>query len=134
MRNRELLTKKGFTYMFDPDACETCNGRCCNGESGNIHLNRKEIGIISNYLKIDSTTFILDYLRKDSYRLSLKEIKIGCDNFSCIFFNHEINSCDIYPVRPKQCRTFPFWEYFKDRQDELKEECQGVVFVEPKGQ
>ena len=89
--------------------------------------------MISDFLKIDSATFILDYLRKDSYRPSIKELKIGPDNFSCIFFNHETNGCEIYPVRPEQCRTFPFWEYFKDRPDELKEECPGVVFTGPKG-
>lgn len=35
----------------------------------------------------------------------------------------------IYEVRPTQCRTFPFWDYFKTRVDELKLECPGVVDV-----
>ncbi len=28
------------------------------------------------------------------------------DNGDCVFWNE---GCDIYSVRPRQCRTFPFW-------------------------
>jgi Fe-S-cluster containining protein len=38
-------------------------------------------------------------------RRSLREKSNG----DCIFYDHE-KGCTIYPVRPRQCRTWPFWE------------------------
>ena len=45
----------------------------------------------------------------------------------CIFL--EDNRCIIYPVRPLQCRTFPFWpENLKShfRWSQLKQFCRGI--------
>ena len=33
----------------------------------------------------------------------------------------------IYDARPNQCITFPFWDYYKTRLDELKQECPGII-------
>jgi Fe-S-cluster containining protein len=38
--------------------------------------------------------------------------------------------CKIYNSRPKQCRTFPFWEDFKNNTKELIKECPGVILDE----
>ncbi len=42
------------------------------------------------------------------------------------FFDEKKLNCSIYEHRPKQCRTFPFWEYFKKNYNELEKECIGV--------
>ncbi|MDO8455172.1 MAG: YkgJ family cysteine cluster protein, partial [Sulfurimonas sp.] len=34
---RNLMLKDGYPYAFDSSACETCQGRCCTGESGYIY-------------------------------------------------------------------------------------------------
>ncbi|WP_408938899.1 YkgJ family cysteine cluster protein [Helicobacter sp. MIT 00-7814] len=51
-------------------------------------------------------------------------------NIECIFF--ENGKCAIYPVRPKQCRDFPFWESHKildaDSKKALSLECKGITF------
>ncbi len=70
--------------------------------------------------------FILDYLRWANRGYSIKEIKTG-DNYACLFFDKEKNGCGIYPVRPEQCRTFPFWPYFREHPEEAFEECPGVL-------
>jgi uncharacterized protein len=123
-----MITLDPYPYSFDPDACQACSGRCCNGESGNIWVTKKEMTGIAEYLGLDVTEFIDQYLRKSGYRFSIKELKQR-GNYSCVFFDKKRKGCGIYPVRPEQCRTFPFWPYFKTHICELLEECPGVTVI-----
>ena len=123
MENENLISKEGFPYKFNQNACKECEGNCCIGESGYIWVSPKEIEEISKFLKTDVEKFKEMYLIKVGYKYSLKE-KPYKNGFACIFF---ANGCSIYPVRPKQCRTFPFWDYFKTRVNELKKECPGII-------
>ncbi len=125
MKNKNLISKEGFPYMFDPDACKECEGNCCIGESGYIWVSPEEIKEIAGFLNIDEDIFINRFLIKVGYRYSLRE-KPYKNGYACIFFE---NGCKIYPVRPNQCRTFPFWDYYKTRVDELKKECPGIVEI-----
>ncbi len=118
-----IIQKEGFPYKFDSKACSKCDGNCCIGESGYIWVSPKEIKEIASFLKIDEEIFKKRFLIKVGYRYSIKE-KPYKNGFACIFFD---KGCSIYEVRPKQCRTFPFWDYFKTRVDELKKECPGVI-------
>jgi Fe-S-cluster containining protein len=119
------LAEPGYPYTFDPEACTTCNGHCCNGESGNIWVNRSEITTISEFLKMEPRTFMDTYLRKISYRYSIVELKSN-DNYACVFYDVIKRGCTIYDVRPGQCRTFPFWPYFRENPGEIFKECPGV--------
>jgi hypothetical protein len=120
-----IIEKEGFTYKFNPDACKECEGNCCIGESGYIWVNSKEIKELAEFLNIDEELFKKTFLIKAGYRYSLKE-KPYKNGFACVFFE---NGCTVYPVRPLQCRTFPFWDYYKDKIDELKKECPGIIEV-----
>lgn len=121
-----MIKQEGYSYGFDQGACATCKARCCTGESGFIHVNTKEIEDISLFLSIDKQTFIDTYLFKNGYRYSIKERKYQ-DSYECAFYDRNSNGCTIYEVRPTQCRTFPFWDYFKTRVEELKLECPGII-------
>ncbi len=123
MENENLISKEGFPYKFNQNACKDCDGNCCIGESGYIWVSPKEIEEIAGFLKMDVEKFKEMYLIKVGYKYSLKE-KPYKNGFACIFF---AKGCSIYPVRPKQCRTFPFWDYFKTRVNELKKECPGII-------
>ncbi len=79
------------------------------------------------YLGFESSEFINKYLRKISYKYSIKEVKLN-NHYACIFFGEEHCKCNIYPVRPYLCRTFPFWDHFKKHWKELEKECPGVKF------
>ena len=125
-QKRKFITKEGFDFKFNPQACRACKGNCCNGESGIISVDGKEAERISAFLKIDLSELIGDYLRRDSYKFTIKELKID-NSYFCVFFDHKTNRCSIYPVRPAQCETFPFWDYFKDNREILTKECPGVV-------
>lgn len=122
------LSAPDYPYRFNPLACETCGGRCCNGESGNIWVNIREIEAIALALTMDTGDFIETYLRKIDYKFSIKELK-SKDNYACVFYDETKNGCTIYDVRPEQCRTFPFWPYYKDKPEEAAAECPGVVPV-----
>lgn len=122
------MKQNGFPYAFDPKACETCEGRCCTGESGYIYVTKEEIFAIAELLNMDVNDFAIKYLFQKGYKYSIRENKIG-DSYECVFYDRKTNGCQIYLSRPKQCRTFPFWDYFKTRVDELKEECPGIVDV-----
>ncbi len=124
-KRKKRTEREGFSFTFDPDACKQCRGNCCIGESGNIFLNQKEIRAISEFLNMELSRFISDYLRKVSYKFSIREIKIK-GSYLCVFFDETNRRCSIYPVRPNQCRTFPFWNYFKENPEALFKECPGV--------
>lgn len=121
-----LLEESGFSYKFDPNVCSECEGNCCIGESGYIWINANEIDKLANHLNLLVDDFTKKYLRKVSYKYSLVEKKLSEDNYACIFFDIEKKQCSIYEYRPQQCRTFPFWNYFKDKVNEVKQECPAI--------
>jgi len=123
-----IIKKEGYPYAFNSDACATCAGRCCTGESGYIYVTKAEIFAIAKLLDMDVNEFGVKYLFKNGYKYSLKENKIE-DSYECVFYDRESNGCKIYMARPNQCKTFPFWDYFKTHVDELKEECPGIIDV-----
>jgi len=121
-----IIKKDGYTYSFNADACSTCQGRCCTGESGYIYVTKSEIENIAVLLGLDVKEFVFKYLFKKMYKYSIKEIKYN-NSFECVFYERESNGCKIYEARPTQCRTFPFWDYYKTRVEELKLECPGII-------
>jgi len=123
----ELLEKEGYSFKFDPAACEACGGHCCTGESGYIWAKYDEIVNMAAFVNLSVEEFATMYLKKVKHRYSLVEKKLAEDNYACIFFDETKQRCSIYPVRPLQCRTFPFWEQFKQDEDEVRKECPGIV-------
>eukprot|EP01029_Cantina_marsupialis_P025148 TRINITY_DN66159_c0_g1_i1.p2 TRINITY_DN66159_c0_g1~~TRINITY_DN66159_c0_g1_i1.p2 ORF type:complete len:127 (+),score=21.42 TRINITY_DN66159_c0_g1_i1:775-1155(+) len=122
-----IIKKDGYPYAFNPKGCETCAGNCCIGESGNIWISSQEITKLASLLELSEEEARDAFLEKRGYKYSIKEVKLAEDNFACVFFDLEKKGCSIYEARPIQCRTFPFWDYFKTREDEVKEECPAIV-------
>ena len=126
-----LMKEEGFNYSFNPSACTECAGKCCTGESGYIYVSKTEIEAIAKLLDMDIREFVSQYLFKKMYKYSIKERKNG-DSHECVFYDTASNGCSIYDARPSQCKTFPFWDYYKTRVDELKLECPGIIDTEDK--
>ena len=76
----------GYPYSFNPEACRSCPGNCCNGERGNVWVSQKEIESIAEFLGIRVEEFVLDCLRKTSGIYSIKDLRRG-DNYACVFFD-----------------------------------------------
>ena len=121
------IWQAGFEYSFEPSACALCKGRCCVGESGNIFANPSELEALRAHFGLSEAEFSARYLRKVGARYSFKEFAYK-GGFACIFFDKKAKNCSVYELRPKQCRSFPFWEYFKKHKEELEKECMGVCF------
>ena len=121
----KFTLKDGFNFKFNSQACTCCGGRCCCGEIGYIWLNDAEIKAIAEHLNIELDIFISDYLRRENGKYTIKDIKYQ-GYYSCLFFDRDVRHCSIYPVRPAQCRTFPFWETYKKDPKPLFTDCPGV--------
>ncbi len=84
--------------------CTMC-GYCCKGE-GVVFVKGEELIKISEYLKESIETVKEKYVsRKVENGYWLKDHIFNGEK-TCIFF---YDRCVIYPVRPTQCRTYPFW-------------------------
>ena len=121
-----IIKKEGFDFAFDPNGCDTCAGNCCIGESGYIWINKSEIENLAIHLDMNIDEVGFNYLRKVGYKYSLKERQLAKDNYACVFFDLEKKCCSIYEARPTQCRTFPFWDYFKENKEEVFKECPAI--------
>ena len=102
--------------------CQRC-GKCCSGPPGYVWVSEQERKRIAVYLAMELREFERRFCRQVLYKRSLKERPNG----DCIFLAPE--GCRIYPVRPRQCRSFPFWSSTLSRSSQwnsLKLRCSGV--------
>ena len=84
--------------------CTRC-GACCTGAPGYVWVDDEEIRQLAaaRGQKIDE--FRAVFTRKARGGVSLREKANG----DCVFWEAD-RGCTVYPVRPAQCRTWPFWE------------------------
>ena len=120
--SRKYLDQR--SYFFDQGIRFTCKqcGACCVGEPGTIYVSASEIIAVTRHLDTTKEDFINHYCYqfKDGY--SIREDARG----RCLFFD---DGCTIYPVRPLQCRTFPFWfsnMRSEQRWSRVKRHCPGI--------
>ena len=89
--------------------CTLC-GACCSGPSeGYIWVTKPEAKLIADFLKETPQQLRQKYLKRVGSRTTIIEQPGTKD---CIFLQEEVNGqrrCAIYPVRPNQGRTWPFW-------------------------
>jgi Fe-S-cluster containining protein len=87
-------------------ACTGCS-KCCRHEPGYVFLSSKDIFRLMDATGLAFRDFLVKFTRTvDSgtgYAISLKETA----RFDCIFWK---DGCTVYPARPLQCSTYPFWE------------------------
>jgi hypothetical protein len=85
--------------------CTAC-GNCCTGAPGYVWVNQEEISALAEIVGVqDADEFERLYVRKIFMRKSLREYSNG----DCVFFNGQTRRCKVYEARPRQCRSWPFW-------------------------
>jgi uncharacterized protein len=100
--------------------CTQC-GDCCTGEPGYVWVNSDEIAALAAAIgEPDVQQFQRKYVRKVGVRRTLIERPNG----DCIFFDSEKRHCTVYDVRPRQCRTWPFWDSNVRTPETWRETCQ----------
>jgi Fe-S-cluster containining protein len=84
--------------------CTRC-GHCCTGEPGFVWVNEAELAAIAA-LRGEPVEEVRGlYTRPAEGRRTLREKANG----DCVFFERGVG-CTVYAVRPRQCRTWPFWQ------------------------
>ncbi len=84
--------------------CTRC-GQCCTGAPGFVWLNEEEMLTIAEYVGMPLEEFLAVHTRIARQQRTLREKANG----DCVFYDASVG-CTIYEVRPRQCRTWPFWE------------------------
>ena len=108
--------------------CTEC-GNCCSGpDEGYIWLTKPEIEFIAEFLKITVDQLRRQYIKRVGMRSSIIE---DVHTKDCIFLETKNNQkiCRIYPVRPNQCRTWPFWASNLSHPDAFNsaaQDCPGI--------
>lgn len=85
--------------------CTAC-GRCCTNHGDGfsyVYATRAERQAIARHLGVSLSRFDEEYCRRDRGWHVFKDA-----GDACIFLGKD-GRCGIYALRPKQCRTFPFW-------------------------
>ena len=88
--------------------CQQCSACCCGPDEGYVWATKKEVEAMARHLDMTVGDFREKYTRKVGTRTSLLE---KCVNKDCVLLTDTASgkTCSVYPVRPRQCRTWPFW-------------------------
>ena len=105
MNDRELNAAEPDPWYKDGlrFTCTRC-GHCCTGAPGFVWVTDEEIEKIAAFRGEPLREFTELYTRKARGKVSLREKA----NDDCVFWDKD-RGCTVYPVRPAQCRTWPFW-------------------------
>jgi Fe-S-cluster containining protein len=100
------VAKKAWYHEGLRFQCSQC-GDCCTGAPGFVWVNKEEITALAEAIgEEDLARFEQKYVRRCGIRKSLKEFANG----DCVFFDSNERQCTVYAARPRQCRTWPFWD------------------------
>ena len=101
----------GGEFYFNCTAC----GDCCRG-GGNVYFSDEELQNLKEYLNLDAEKWKL--LVKKLINFRKNRLHVHSSSKACIFIGSE-NRCRIYPVRPLQCRSYPYWPSVFESKAEL---------------
>lgn len=84
--------------------CTRC-GDCCTGAPGFVWVDDAEVQALAQRVRLTPEQFRAAYTRDAHRGLTLREKANG----DCVFYDAAVG-CTVYEARPRQCRTWPFWE------------------------
>jgi len=111
-------------------ACTQC-GDCCTGPPGFVWFDDVEAQAMADHLKLTVAEFRHRFARFQMGQWTLEENKRE-GQYDCVFLRRDTEGkalCSVYPVRPKQCRTWPFWpENMRSKRDwdQAAQDCPGM--------
>ncbi len=85
--------------------CTQC-GDCCSGSEGYVWVNQEEINAMAARLGVSPLTFEERFVKRVGVRRSLTERANG----DCVLLDEKTRKCTAYEERPRQCKTWPFWD------------------------
>jgi Fe-S-cluster containining protein len=99
--------------------CTQC-GDCCSGAPGNVWVTNEEIEALAAAVGEQPARFEELFVRKVGSRKSLRER----DNGDCVLLDAQKRTCTVYDARPRQCRTWPFWDSNLKTPDDWAHTCE----------
>lgn len=103
--------------------CTGC-GACCR-RPGEVYLTHEEVDALSAFLKLSVDHFEQTYLKLEPEGLWSIHIEPGKP---CPFLDEQ-ERCTVQPVKPWQCRAYPFWPEVVETAQSWEEEaacCEGI--------
>ena len=85
--------------------CTQC-GDCCSGSEGYVWVNQEEIDAMAGRVGLEPKVCEEKYVKRVGVRRSLKERPGG----DCVLLDEQTRKCTAYEERPRQCKTWPFWD------------------------
>ncbi len=104
-------------------SCHQCNNCCRSAQPGWVYVSPAQIERLERLVELGPRAFKERYLTQDEDNDTVLRLK---PNGDCIFWQ---DGCTVYPARPRQCRTFPFWSENLESPEawkELRTFCGGV--------
>ena len=98
--------------------CTRC-GHCCTGEPGYVWVSDADLAALAEYLGETVEAVRGLYTRWTARGRTLREKANG----DCVFYDKKAG-CTVYPARPPQCRTWPFWESNVASPEAWRETCE----------
>jgi uncharacterized protein len=111
--------------------CTQC-GNCCTGAPGFVWISETEIARLAEYLELSEQETVRRYCREVGGKFSLRERISEKGEYDCIFLGRQpdgTRTCGVYPARPLQCRTWPFWHgnlASREAWDTAAKRCHGM--------
>jgi Fe-S-cluster containining protein len=111
-------------YFFDDGLrfeCQRC-GACCGGAPGLVWADAAEAEAIDRFWRLGSGESAEAFLIPHGEGFGIRERPDG----RCWFYDQ---GCRIYPLRPMQCRIYPFWVAnlrSLRRWQEASRQCPGI--------
>lgn len=100
--------------------CTQC-GRCCGAAPGFVWVNAAEIAAMAEEKgSVSVAEFEQAFVRKVGARKSLTEFENG----DCVFLDSQKRTCTLYNSRPRQCRTWPFWDSNLKSPEDWAQTCE----------
>ena len=108
-----------------PFECTAC-GKCCQRD-GDVYMNRSEFTAVAAFLNMSEDAFIRTY---SQHVLMDEKEQVAWVHFSskglghCVFLEPDTRHCRIHPVKPVQCRTYPFYPSLLKSPEAWAAECR----------
>jgi len=102
--------------------CQPGCTNCCE-QKGYVYLTESDLARIAKFLKMSAAEFERRFVYRTRHLLRLRIPRES----QCHFLRE--GGCSIHPVKPTQCRIFPFWPELTDDKREWRKTaawCPGI--------
>jgi uncharacterized protein len=103
-------------------ACQPGCTKCCNVR-GFVYITENDLQRMANYIGVTLKEFEKAYVIRFKHVLRLRKPKPS----QCHFLTE--NGCSVHPVKPVQCRLYPFWPELVENRANWQAEramCPGI--------